>query len=94
MDPIIAWIQAPNFLYPTCITGYVVTDLGNSFLTTTADSTVMSLTAQQLNTAGFPYCISIHPTVTPLTPMGPLTTTVGFNTPLIDPGNIIICNHR
>ena len=73
MDPLIKWTQTPNPLYPTCITKYVVTDQGNQSLTITVDSTVTSLTAQQLNAAGFPYCISIHPTVTPMTPMGPLT---------------------
>ncbi len=74
MDPLIEWTQTPNPLYPTCITKYVVTDQENQSLTITVDSTVTSLTAQQLNTAGFPYCISIHPTVTP---MGPLTPAMG-----------------
>ncbi len=89
MDPLIEWIQTPNPLYPTCITGYVVTDQGNQSLTTVVDSTVTSLTAQQLNAAGFPYCISIHPTVTPLTLMGPLTSVDGSSNlyaNLIEPG--------
>ncbi len=89
MDPLIEWTQTPNPLYPTCITGYLVTDLGNPSLTSTVDSTVMSLTAQQLNAAGFPYCISIQPAVTPMTPMGPLTSAMGSSilyANLIDPG--------
>ncbi len=86
MDPIIEWTQLPNLLYPTCITGYVVTDQGNPSLTITVDSTRRSLTAQQLNAAGFPYCISILHTVTPLTPMGDLATAVGPSIYLIDPG--------
>ncbi len=93
MDPLIEWTHALNPLYPTCITGYLVTNQGNQSLTTTVDSTVTSLTAQQLNAAGFPYCISIHPTVTPLTPMGPLTPVMGSSNPytnLIDPGRLYI----
>ncbi len=87
MDPVIEWNRIDSTLYPTCITGYVVADLGNLTLTI---STVTSLTAQQLNAAGFPYCISIQPTVTPLTPMGPLATVVGSsNLTLIDPGMYI-----
>ncbi len=93
MDPLIEWTQTPNPLYPTCITEYVVTDQGNQSLTTTVNSTVTSLTAQQLNAAGFPYCISIHPTVTPRTPMGPLTSAMSSSnlyTNLIDPGRVYI----
>ena len=87
MDSIIEWTQIDRILYPTCITGYVVADLGNPSLTTNVTSNVTSLTSQQLNVAGFPYCISILPTVTPLTSMGPLATTVGSsNLTLIDPG--------
>ncbi len=87
MDPLVEWAQTPNPLYPTCITGYVVIVLGNSSLTTIVNSTIRSLTSQQLNTAGFPYCISVQPTVTPMTPMGPLATAVGSsNLILIHPG--------
>ncbi len=89
MDPLIVWTQIDNPLYPTCITGYLVTDLGNQSLTTTVNSNTTELTAQHLNAAGFPYCISIHPTVTPLTPMGPLTLAMGTSNlyaDLIDPG--------
>ncbi len=93
MDPLIKWSQTVNPLYPTCITGYVVTDQGNPFLTITVDSTVTSLTTQQLNASGFPYCITIHPTVTPMTPMGPLTSVMGSSNlyaNLIDPGRLYI----
>ncbi len=87
MDPLIVWTQIDNPLYPTCITGYLVTDLGNPSLTTTVNSNTTELTAQQLNAAGFPYCISIQPTVTPLTPMGPLTPAMGSSIAnLTDPG--------
>ncbi|XP_064393493.1 mucin-2-like [Halichondria panicea] len=88
MDPLIEWTQTLNPLYPTCITEYVVIDQGNQSLTSIVDSDTRSLTAQQLNAAGFPYCISIHPTVTPTTPMGPLTSVMGSSnlyTNLIDP---------
>ena len=93
MDPLIKWNQTVNPLYPTCITGYLVADQGNPSLTTNVTSNVTSLTSQQLNAAGFPYCISIHPTVTPLTPMGPLTPVMGISnlyTNLIDPGRLYI----
>ncbi len=92
MDPLIEWTQTPNPLYPTCITEYVVTDQVNQSLTTTVNSTTRSLTAQQLNAAGFPYCISINPTVTPRTVMGDLTSVIGssnLNANLIDPGTRI-----
>ncbi|XP_064393507.1 uncharacterized protein LOC135340988 isoform X1 [Halichondria panicea] len=86
IDPVIEWNRIDSTLYPTCITGYVVADLGNPSLTTNVTSTVTSLTAQQLNAAGFPYCISIQPTVTPMTPVGDLATAVGSsNLTLIDP---------
>ncbi len=88
MDPVIEWTQIDRTLYPTCITGYVVANQGDTSINTTVvDSTVMSLTAQQLNASGFPYCISIHPTVTPRTPMGPLATAVGSSIFLMDPGD-------
>ncbi len=91
MDPVIEWTQIDRILYPTCITNYLVTDLRNQFLTITVDSTVTSLTAQQLSAAGFPYCVSIHPTVTPLTPVGSLATAVGSSiTLLINPGKLYI----
>ena len=47
-------------LYPTCITGYVVTDQG------TRPSTPLLTSTQRhslLNAAGFPYCVSIRSTV-------------------------------
>ena len=71
VNPLIEWEQIDNPLYPTCITGYVIADhlSGES---TTVNSTTRSLTAQQIIEAGFPYCVSIRPTVTPITPMGPL----------------------
>ncbi len=93
MDPLIEWTQTLNPLYPTCITEYVVIDQGNQSLTSIVDSDTRSLTAQQLNAAGFPYCISIHPTVTPRTPMGHLTSVMGISnlyTNLIDPGRVYI----
>ncbi len=89
MDPLVNWTQTVNPLYPTCITNFTVTDQGNQSLTTVVNSTVTSLTAKELNAAGFPYCISIHLTVTPLTPMGALTSVMGSSNPytdLIDPG--------
>ncbi len=65
----------------------MVADLGSQFLTINVTSTVTSLTAQQLIAEDFPYCVSIQPTVTPLTPMGDLATAVGSsNLTLIDPG--------
>ena len=87
MDPVIEWTQIDRTLYPTCITGYVVANQGDTSINTTVDSTVMSLTTQQLNAAGFPYCISIQATVTPITPMRPLATAVGSSISLMDPGD-------
>ncbi len=92
MDPLIKWTQTPNPLYPTCITEYVVTDQGNQSLTITVDSTVTSLTTQQLREKNFPYCINIRPTVTPRTPMGDLTSVMSSSnlyTYLIDPSRCI-----
>ena len=91
VDPLIEWVQVDNPLYPTCITGYVIADQLTR-RSTIVSSTTRSLTAQQLNAAGFPYCTTIHPTVTPITPMGPLMTVQGSNalyTSLIDPGKLL-----
>ena len=85
VDPLIEWVQMDNPLYPTCITGYVIADQLTE-RSITVDSTTRSLTAQQLNAAGFPYCTTIHPTVTPITPMGPLMTVQGSSTTIRDPG--------
>ena len=88
VDPLIEWVQMDNPLYPTCISGYVIgTNQITEQNTIIVSTTTRSLTAQQLNTAGFPYCTIINTTVTPITPMGPLLTVSG-NIPvtLIDPG--------
>ena len=74
VDPLIEWVQMDNPLYPTCITGYVIRDELNQAHSTTVDSLTRSLTTQQLNSAGFPYCTTIHPLVTPITSVGPLMT--------------------
>ena len=88
-DPLIEWVQIENPLYPTCITGYVIADQ-ISGQSTTVNSTARSLTAQQLTAAGFPYCVSIRPTVTPLTSIGPIQAVNGLGElSLIDPG--ILC---
>ncbi len=89
MDPLIEWTHDVT-LYPSCITNYTVASGGMSI---TVDSGVRSLTGQQLNEAGFPYCTTLHPTVTPLTPRGPLTTVMGSSnvyTNLIDPGKYVV----
>ncbi len=91
MDPLIEWVQATSPLYPTCITGYEITS-GNRSIPP-VNSTVRSLTGQQLSASGFPYCTTLHPTVTPLTLMGPLTPVMGSNNiyaPLIDPGKCVV----
>ncbi len=90
MDPLIEWVQATSPFYPTCVTGYTV---ASGDINITVDSSVRSLTGQQLNEAGFPYCTTLHPTVTPLTPRGPLTTVMGSSnvyTNLIDPGKYVV----
>ena len=89
VDPLIEWVQMDNPLYPTCITEYFIDGGAGLGLNTTVDSTTRSFTARQLNAAGFPYCIRIQPTVTPITPMGSLVTLQGsgdVHTNLIDPG--------
>ena len=73
VDPLIEWVQMDNPLYPTCITGYVITDQ-NSRQSGTFSSTTRSLTAQQLSTVGFPYCTTIRLTVIPVTLKGPVQT--------------------
>ena len=82
-----------NPLYSTCITEYIIDGGPGLGLNTTVDSTTRSLTAQQLNAAGFPYCITIHPTVIPITSMGPSMAVQGsgvLSTVVRDPGKLII----
>ena len=87
VDPLIEWEQMGNPLYPTCITEYFIDGGAALDVNITVNSTTRSLTAQQLIAAGFPNCISIHPTVTPITPMGPLTSASGNKSVmLIGPG--------
>ena len=87
VDPLIEWVQMDNPLYPTCITGYFINGGAGLGLNTTVNSTTRSLTAQQLNAAGFPYCTTMNVTVTPITPMGHLMTGQGDTlVTLIDPG--------
>ncbi len=78
-----------NILYPTCITDYIVSSGG---ISTTVNSTVMLLTTRQLNAAGFLYCETLQPTVTPLTPMGRLES-AGGNDSVVprDPSAYLIC---
>ena len=96
-DPIIEWVQLDNPLYPTCISGYEITDQATG-LQTVVNSGKRSLTARQLNETGFPYCTTLRPTVTPVTQMGQrLTTVPGYNaldTILFDPGisDLMYCN--
>ena len=71
VDPLIEWVQIDNPLYPTCITGYVITDQ-ISAQSGTFSSTTRSLTAQQLSAVGFPYCTTIRLTAIPVTLMGPI----------------------
>ena len=88
VDPLIEWVQMDNPLYPTCITSYVISDQ-LSDRSITVNSITRSLTTQHLKAAGFPYCTSISPTVTPITPIGPLMSVQGsnvLNTFLRDPG--------
>ena len=95
-DPLIEWVQMDNSLLSACILEYVIADQTSQTLALTVNSTTRSLTAQQLNAAGFPYCTTIHPTVTPITPMGPLVTVEGSGNLVIkDPSKStlsLICN--
>ena len=69
----------------------MVSDQGNPSFNTTVDfNTILELTTQQLNAAGFPYCVTIQPTVTPMTLMGHLATVVGSSISLIDPGTTMV----
>ena len=89
VDPLIEWVQMDSSLYATCIAGYFIDGGAGLGLNTTVNSATRSITAQQLNAAGFPYCIRIQPTVTPITPMGSLMAASGSGdvfTNLIDPG--------
>ena len=93
VDPLVKWVQLDNPLYPTCIAGYVIADQASG-LQAVVNSSQKSLTAQQLNETGFPYCTTLHPTVTPVTTMGQrLTTVQGSNalyTTLFDPSMLDI----
>ena len=76
---------------PLCISEYVIADQVNQTFSLTVDATIRSLTAQQLNAAGFPYCTTIQPTLTPITPMGPSMTVRGsgvLSSVVRDPGKL------
>ena len=91
VDPLIEWVQMDNPLYPTCITGYEIHNETNGILVLTVDNSTRSVTGQQLNEVGFPYCTSIQPTVRPITPIRPLGAVPGRNadsTDLIDPSKL------
>ena len=90
VDPLIDWVQMDNSFYSTCITEYFIDGGAGLGLNTTVNSTTRSLTAQQLNAAGFPYCIRIQPTVTPITAVGSLMAAGNMFTDLIDPGRLLL----
>ncbi len=83
------WGQQENVDYPTCIVSYTVSWNGNEFST---GNTSPSATREDLNAAGFPYsvCQNIPITVTPVTPMGPLTgVSAAVDATLVSPGIIM-----
>ena len=81
---ILQWDQERNVDYTTCIVSYTVSWNGNNFPT---GDTSKSTTREALNEAGFPYCQNIQITVTPVTPMGPLTrVSAAVNATLASPG--------
>ncbi len=67
---VLQWDQVPNTDYPDCITSYSV---GWNGMTYNTIDTVNSVTRKLLSASGFPFCTSTSVTVTPVTPMGPLS---------------------
>ncbi len=65
---VVQWEQQDNVDFPTCITSYTVSWNDNNLTTN-----YTSVTREALNEAGFPYCQNIPITVTPVTPLGPLS---------------------
>ncbi len=69
----LTWTQLAN-TRPECITGYIISWSSGSVTTST---TATSISAAELNTNGFPYCQNLSVTVTPNTPIGPMSTGAG-----------------
>ena len=82
------WDQEIN-AQSDCVTGYIISWPGGSVI---RDGTTTAISATELNANGFPYCLTLLVTVTPNTPVGPLTSGASSASVLFqDPGKY--CNH-
>ena len=66
------WTQETN-TRSDCITGNIISWPGGSVIRE-SDGTTTAISATELNANGFPYCLTLLVTVTPNTPVGPLTS--------------------
>ncbi len=81
---VLQWDQMPNTNYPACITSYSISWSGVTYNTT---DTSTSVTRDQLNASGFPFCTITSVTVTPVTPIEVLAGRESTaNVSLIAPG--------